>query len=178
MATPHTEPTLDRTRRPRLRVARLAGAAIAVAGLSASALATGPAGASSKGVTVSIASAKVGKILVSGKTLYTLSTGNAACTGQCLKIWPALVLPKGVTRATAGKGVSASKLGTIARAGGTLQVTYGGKALYWFAGDSAAGQVNGNNVTDTWGTWLVVRLSGAASTAAKKTSTPSGGYGY
>jgi predicted lipoprotein with Yx(FWY)xxD motif len=37
-------------------------------------------------------------------------------------------------------------------AGGALQVTYSGKALYWFIGDKAPGQVNGN-VTDTWGTW-------------------------
>ena len=42
------------------------------------------------------------------------------------------------------------------RSGGTLQVTYSGKPLYWFSGDNAAGQVNGN-VTDTWGKWSVRR---------------------
>ena len=51
------------------------------------------------------------------------------------------MLPKGVTKATAGTGVSASKLGTVTRSGGVLQVTYGGKPLYWFVGDTAAGQV-------------------------------------
>ena len=179
MATPHSEPKCDPARRPHRRVARLAGAAIAVAGLSASTVAIGTAGAASgKKVTVSIARATVGKILVSGKTLYTLSTGNAACTGQCLTFWPELLLPKGVKKATAGKGVKASKLGTIARTGGALQVTYGGKALYWFSGDSAAGQVNGNNLADTWGTWFVVKTGAATGTTTAKTAAPSGGYGY
>jgi predicted lipoprotein with Yx(FWY)xxD motif len=37
------------------------------------------------------------------------------------------------------------------RSGGVRQVTYSGKALYWFTYDTAAGQVNGNGVKDTWG---------------------------
>ena len=48
-----------------------------------------------------------------------------------------------MNKATAGTGVSAAKLGTIKVAGGALQVTYSGKALYWFFGDKAAGQVKG-----------------------------------
>jgi predicted lipoprotein with Yx(FWY)xxD motif len=66
-----------------------------------------------------------------------------------LKIWPELLLPKGVTKATAGHGVNAAKLGTVTRTGGGLQVTYAGKPLYWFYKDTAAGQVNGVS-TDTW----------------------------
>ena len=53
--------------------------------------------------------AKFGTILVSGKTLYTLKASKTPCTATCLKIWPALVLPKGVTKATAGSGVSAGE---------------------------------------------------------------------
>ena len=85
----------------------------------------------------------------------------------CHKIWPAVLLPKGVTKATAGTGVSASKLGTVKGAGGALQVTYSGKALYWFSEDKAAGQVNGN-VNDTWGTWSDV-------VTVKPTTSPSTG---
>lgn len=178
MPNPHSESTRDQAGRRHGRVARMAGATFAVVGLSSAVLLPGIAGASGKKVTISIATnAKLGKILVSGKTLYTLSTGNAACTAKCLTVWPEVLLPKGVTKATAGKGVNASKLGTIARSGGTLQVTYGGKALYSFAGDSGAGQANGNNVTDTWGTWSAVVTAKTSGTAAKKT-TPSGGYGY
>jgi predicted lipoprotein with Yx(FWY)xxD motif len=136
-----------------------------------------------KSVAVStLKTTKFGKILVSGKTLYTLKPSKAACTAACLKVWPELVLPAGVMKATAGHGVSGSKLGTAARAGGVLQVTYSGKPLYWFAGDTASGQVNGN-VTDTWGKWSVVvtakpAKSSSSSGSGSSSSSGSGGAGF
>ena len=138
-------------------VGRAAAAALAVGGLVASVFTVSPAGAATsstgKGVVVSaLKTKKFGTVLVSGKTLYTLKPSKTPCTAACQKIWPEVLLPKGVTKATAGPGVSAAKLGTVKGAGGALQVTYAGKALYWFVGDNAPGQVNGN-VTDTWGTW-------------------------
>ena len=138
----------------------IAAAAVVIGGLPASLLAAGTSAAvtsrATKGVVVSTAKySKLGTILVSGKTLYTLQASNTACTAACQKIWPELVLPKGTTKATAGTGVSASKLGTITRANGVRQVTYGGKALYWFSGDKTTGKVNGN-LKDTWGKWTDV----------------------
>ena len=109
-----------------------------------------------KSVVISTAkNSKYGTILVSGHTLYTLKPSKVACGAKCLKIWPEVLLPKGVKKATAGTGVSAAKLGTVKRAGGALQVTYSGKALYKFFEDTAAGQVKGVT-TDTWGKWSVV----------------------
>jgi len=169
-------------------IGRLAVAAFAVGGLSAGLLGVDTAGAATigaaKSVVVSTAtSAKFGTVLVSGKTLYTLKPGKTACTATCLKVWPALVLPKGQTKATAGSGVSASKLGTVTRSGGVRQVTYGGKALYFFSGDSGAGQVNGN-VTDEWGKWTAVvtkKAAAGSSTGGSSTggsSTGTGGSGF
>ncbi|MFZ1063785.1 MAG: hypothetical protein WAN30_09995 [Acidimicrobiales bacterium] len=114
-----------------------------------------------------------GTILASGDTLYTLTPSHTACTATCLEFWPALTLPKGVESATAGKGVPASKIGVVDRAGGVRQVTYGGKALYYFAGDTKPGEVKGD-VTDTWGKWSPIVLSskGAGTTT---TTTGSGG---
>jgi predicted lipoprotein with Yx(FWY)xxD motif len=163
----------------------MAAAALAVGGISASAVAVGTAGAqtsrAAKTVVVStVKNAKFGTILVSGKTLYTLvKPSKVACTAACMKIWPELVLPKGVTKAKAGSGVSASKLGTIARSGGVLQVTYGGKPVYWFALDSGPGQVNGN-VTDTWGKWAPVVTKKTASSTSSSSSggAGSGGTGF
>ena len=144
-------------RRSRYKVppGRMAIAIAALSGLSGLVLADGTAGAATSVVVSKTKNAKLGTILVSGKTVYTLKASKTPCSTQCLKIWPALMLPKGVAKATAGKGVSASKLGTLKRSGGALQVTYAGKPLYWFSGDTAAGQVNGN-ITDTWGKWSVV----------------------
>jgi predicted lipoprotein with Yx(FWY)xxD motif len=159
----------------RVPIGRIAVAAFAVGGLSVSAVAVSAAGASTNAVTkvvVSTAkSAKFGKVLVSGKTLYTLKASTTPCTAACLKVWPALVLPKGVTKATAGSGVTASKLGTISKPGGIRQVTYGGKALYSFVGDTGAGQVNGN-VSDEWGKWSAVVTVKAKTTGSGSGSTP------
>jgi hypothetical protein len=87
------------------------------------------------------------------------------------------VLPTGVTKAKAGSGVSASKLGTVKR-NGVVQVTYGGKPLYYFVGDTTTGQVNGD-VTDTWGKWtaVVTKKSANSSTGANSGSGASSGSG-
>lgn len=134
--------------------------ALAVGGLVGSAFGGVGVGAATnhvgKSVVISTAkNSKLGTILVSGTTIYVLKPSKTACTTTCLKIWPELVLPAGVTKATAGAGVSASKLGTITRAGGVRQVTYAGKALYKFSEDKTAGQVKGN-VTDKWGAWAAI----------------------
>ena len=164
----------------RAALARWVGAIVAVGGISLAVVASSDAGAAS-GVTVSTTkNAKMGTILMSGKTLYTLKPSSTACSAACLKIWPALALPAGVTKAKAGSGVSASKLGTVKR-NGVVQVTYGGKPLYFFTGDTAAGQVNGV-VTDTWGKWtaVVTKKSGGSgsnsgSGSGSGTSSPGGG---
>ena len=159
----------------------VAATALALGGLSLSALAVAPAGATAsrtaKAVVVrSVTVAKFGKVLASGKTLYVLKPSSTPCTAACLKVWPALVLPKGVTKATAGSGVSSSKLGSKSLAGGVRQVTYGGKPLYFFVGDTGPRQVHGN-VTDSWGTWTSAKASGSSSGGSSSTSSTAGGGG-
>jgi predicted lipoprotein with Yx(FWY)xxD motif len=166
----------------RVQPRRITAAVVAVVGLSAFVLAPEAAQASSHSTkTVVIATAKISKygtILVSGHTLYTLKPSSTACGAKCLKIWPEVLLPKGVTKAKAGTGVSAAKLGTIKRADGAEQVTYGGKALYKFFKDTAAGQVKGVT-TDTWGKWSVVvtKKPSGGSGGTTTTTSPSGGGG-
>jgi predicted lipoprotein with Yx(FWY)xxD motif len=164
----------------RIPVGRVATAAFAAAGLSASVFAIGTAGAtvnSVKKVAVStVKVAKLGTVLSSGKTLYTLKASSNPCTAACMRVWPALVLPKGVTKATAGSGVSASKLGSKSISGGVRQVTYGGKLLYTFSGDSGAKQANGN-VTDEWGKWSSVVTKKSSSSGSGSGSGGGGGGG-
>jgi len=53
---------------------------------------------------------------------------------------------------TAGTGVTGT-IGTITRDDGGIQATLGGVPLYYFAGDIAAGETNGQGLNDVW--WLV-----------------------
>jgi predicted lipoprotein with Yx(FWY)xxD motif len=114
----------------------------------------------------------VGTVLVDTKgfTLYDLASesgGTITCTGSCAANWPPLLLPAGVMSATPGSGVSASKLGTIARPDGGTQVTYNGLPLYLFVNDQSPGQANGQGVAG----FHVVTPSGSS------TSGGGGGYG-
>jgi predicted lipoprotein with Yx(FWY)xxD motif len=164
-----------RSARPR-SLGRAAVLALAIAGMSAVAVVPGTAGAATTPRTASQIStakdAKFGTILVAGNdTVYTLKPSKTACTAKCLKAWPPVQLPAGMTAATAGTGVTAAKLGTKPMADGSMQVTYNGKALYWFFKDKAPGQVKGN-VTDKWGKWLAV-----VTVAGKSKPTSNAGTG-
>lgn len=146
---------------------------------------TTPPTASSPPVVKTATNAKLGSLFVDSKgmTLYTLTSSGhpVACTGQCAKFWPPLVLPAGTTTASGTAGVT--DLGTASGAGG-LQVTEKGAPLYRFSGDMAAGDANGEGIGSFGGVWHVVQASGAgpATTNAPATNAPApsttNGYGY
>lgn len=83
-----------------------------------------------------------------GFTLYTfdgdLTTGGSVCNDGCATNWP----PVTVADAMSATGVPG--LGTIIRDDASIQVTYLGRPLYYFAGDSAAGEANGQGAGDVW----------------------------
>ncbi len=93
--------------------------------------------------------ASVGTYLVApnGMTLYTSvadATGVSNCTGQCAVFWPPYTVAiKGTL--TVGANIS-GVISTITRSGGTLQVTYKGMPLYFWANDAKPGDTTGNNV--------------------------------
>jgi len=77
------------------------------------------------------------------RSVYTLSfdpRGMATCLGPCSGVWPP-VLTSGP--AMAGTGVSQAALGTVRRPDGSMQVSYHGHPLYWFAFDLGAGAPSG-----------------------------------
>jgi len=126
--------------------------------------AAAPAPAAGAAPVVTAKSSSLGTFLVDskGRTLYlwdadkgSMSTCNGACTSE----WPPLttkVAPK------AGTGVKASLLGTSKRSDGTLEVTYAGHPLYYFAGDSSAGQTTGQGNGSFGAPWWVVSPAGNA----------------
>jgi predicted lipoprotein with Yx(FWY)xxD motif len=159
---------------------RYAAVAMALSGWMVLAILPGSAGAASSHASKSLVisadkTSSFGTVLSNKTTLYTLSPSATACSTACLKIWPAVLLPKGVSAATAGSGVAAAKLGSVKRAGGLFQVTYDGKPLYRFYKDTQPGQVHGD-VTDKWGTWsAVVTVKPSAGGATTTTTSPGGG---
>lgn len=148
--------------------------------LSACAKSTNPSSGGSSGPTAQGGSVTIGTrsvpgegtVLVDAKgfTLYDLASetgGTIKCTGSCASNWPPVLLPAGVMSATAGSGVSASKLGTIKRPDGGTQVTYNGMPLYLFVNDQSPGQANGQGVAG----FHLVTPSGSSSSGG------GGGYG-
>jgi predicted lipoprotein with Yx(FWY)xxD motif len=133
-------------------VAKSAGAdPNATGGSTTTTVASGTSSAASVKVTTD---AKLGQILVGpdGRTLYLFEKDQgttSACTGGCAATWPALTVSGSPT---AGAGVTA---GLLTAAGG--QVVYNGHLLYYFAGDKAAGDVNGKGIAS----WYPVSPAGA-----------------
>ena len=82
---------------------------------------------------------------------------GSACSAACATYWPPL-LARG--KPTAGRGVKASLLGTIRRAGGTTQVTYAGHPLYRYLPDTKPGQTNGQDSHDFGAGWYVLSPAG------------------
>ena len=121
----------------------------------------GGSGSGASAVTIKAASSPLGTILVDqdGKTLYLFeadSQNKSNCSGGCLSLWPPVDADG---KATAGSGVTAGMIGT---ATGSSQVTYAGHPLYWFSGDTAAGDTNGEGLTDFGGAWYAVSPAGKA----------------
>ena len=118
----------------------------------------------------------VGSIIVSGDglTVYSYAAetaGKIACTGACAKAWPPVLIKTG-TAPVAGAGIKAAKLGTIKRADGGLQVTYGGHALYRYKGDTTGGDINGQGASGTW--YAVSPAGGVVKTMPAKAAAGSG----
>jgi predicted lipoprotein with Yx(FWY)xxD motif len=97
-----------------------------------------------------------------GRALYLWDADHGSmstCSGACAQAWPPLTtagMPK------AGGKVKASLLGTTTRSNGSREVTYAGHPLYYYAGDSAAGQTSGQG-SDSFGSpWWVVSPAGKA----------------
>jgi predicted lipoprotein with Yx(FWY)xxD motif len=108
-------------------------------------------------------STSLGKVLVDGQghTLYLWEgdKGKASkCYTACASAWPPLTVSG---KPKAGKGLTASKLGTIRRSDGKTQVTYAGHPLYRFIGDSGkVGSTKGQKLHAFGADWYVVGPAG------------------
>jgi predicted lipoprotein with Yx(FWY)xxD motif len=123
-------------------------------------------GGQATATTISTSNTKLGQILVDakGRTLYLFEKdqpNQSACSGACASAWP-VDQSSGTPKATAG--AKASMLGTFKRTDGTTQVTYNHHPLYYYSGDTAAGQQNGQGLNAFGANWFVVAPAGGAVT--------------
>jgi predicted lipoprotein with Yx(FWY)xxD motif len=168
--------------------AALTGVALAIAACGGSSYSSSPASStpssatpassgSSTGVAVSTAKGSLGTYLTgpSGRALYIWvadTRGKSSCSGGCAVAWPPLT-----TKAapTASGGAIAANLGTTTRSDGKLQVTYKGRPLYYYAGDTGSGTTNGqgsNQFGAKW--WLVAPSGGQVGSSGSSRSAASG----
>jgi predicted lipoprotein with Yx(FWY)xxD motif len=170
------QPERRRTSRGRTATIALLLGAIAMVAVATMASLAGAASTSASEIDTA-KNAKLGTILVaSDMPVYALKATKTACTATCQKAWTPVVLPSGMTAATAGSGVDESKLGTVKASDGSMQITYGGKPLYWFVKDTSASQVHGNT-TNKWGKWSAV-VTAKASGGSSTTNAGTGGTAF
>jgi predicted lipoprotein with Yx(FWY)xxD motif len=160
---PHPQP---------VRIALLCALALVLA-FAAGASASG----SSKVVAKEAQSESLGATVLTrtnGHTLYSLSVethGRFVCTGGCLGTWKPLVVSRGV------KPKGPVRLGTIRRPDGKTQVTFKGRPLYSFNGDTKAGEANGEGFKDV-GTWHAAKVAGASMSPAPEAEPTPPPYPY
>ncbi|MGH8030085.1 MAG: COG4315 family predicted lipoprotein, partial [Arenimonas sp.] len=126
-----------------------------------------PAPATATGGTLVVGGQGEGRYLTdsAGRAVYILEGDDTGtrCVDDCLRAWPVF----GGTAPSSGvPEVDGALIATTVRADGTVQVTYAGHPLYYFADDTEVGVTNGRAVSDTWGRWYLVRPSGEGLTVA------------
>jgi predicted lipoprotein with Yx(FWY)xxD motif len=85
------------------------------------------------------------------------SSAMSACEGDCLATWPPLI----VDAVPMGSGnVASSLLGTMERTDGTLQATYNGWPLYFYAEDIEETDINGHDIESFGEDWYLIGPNG------------------
>ncbi len=81
-----------------------------------------------------------------GMTLYTFDNdkepGKSACSGGCIKNWPALAASSGA--------MAMGDWSQIARDDGSMQWAYKGKPLYTYSKDAKPGDMTGDGRGQVW----------------------------
>lgn len=121
---------------------------------------TGPVALAPADVTLTDSS--FGSILSDGdgNTLYMYAPDGpaaATCTGGCAGAWPPYLFDGAPS---VGEGLNGDLFTTVPGEGG-LQLAYNGHPLYFFGGDSAAGDTNGQG---SGGVWFILDADGEAIT--------------
>jgi predicted lipoprotein with Yx(FWY)xxD motif len=148
----------------RYHVRLIAFALVAVLGLLAAGVGVSSARSANSAAVKTRKVNGLGVVLVNAKghTLYTFARDqrrHVTCTGKCARYWPPLKW-KGSGKPKAGGAAKTKLLGLDANPTGGRVVTYNKWPLYTYAGDGAAGQANGQDISANGGKWYVITAGG------------------
>ena len=109
---------------------------------------------------------QLGTILTdaSGRTLYLFTVDErekSNCLGGCALAWPPLLT---VGNPTSAGGIADERLSSLNRDDGSVQATYNGWPLYYYAPDRGPGDAGGQNSGSAW--YVVSRYGGPIQTNA------------
>jgi predicted lipoprotein with Yx(FWY)xxD motif len=156
----------------------LAGAALlAACGQAASGATNSTPSSAQSGRSVSavhVSTSPLGDILVdgNGRTLYGFTkdmNGMSSCNGACAQIWPPFEVSASWKPST---NAGTATFHTVMRSDGHLQLAAGKWPLYYYAGDRAAGDVNGQGVES----FFAVKPNGTLLKNTTPTTTPQASY--
>lgn len=110
---------------------------------------TTPAGSS---ISVTLADTSLGPVLAGadGRTLYGFTNdlrGQTTCFGTCAEAWPPVLVGPDWT---VGPELDSGVFSTVDRGDGTRQLVAGKWPLYYYAGDTAPGDVAGQGSGRVW----------------------------
>jgi predicted lipoprotein with Yx(FWY)xxD motif len=112
--------------------------------------------------TLTLGKTDLGMVLVGtgGRTLYLFEKDKgptSTCNGACASAWPPFTTSG---KPKAGHAVDAAKITTSKRSDSKQQVVYNGHPLYFYAGDTKAGDTNGQGLDQFGAEWYVVSSAG------------------
>jgi predicted lipoprotein with Yx(FWY)xxD motif len=126
--------------------------------------APGTASPAAGSAALALSTTSLGEVLTdgAGMTLYLFTPdkgGTPTCSGTCAGAWPPFLVDGDAADVALPDGVDPAWVSTIAHPDGGTQLMIGDWPLYYFAGDSAPGDVNGQGSGDQW---FVVGADGKA----------------
>jgi predicted lipoprotein with Yx(FWY)xxD motif len=80
-----------------------------------------------------------------GMTVYIFDVDEGSeskCYDACEKAWPPVLAPEGF--------VANEEVGITVRKDGVQQLTHDGKPIYYYVGDGAKGDINGDGLGGVW----------------------------
>jgi predicted lipoprotein with Yx(FWY)xxD motif len=127
---------------------------------------------------IALAETDLGEVIVAadGLTLYMFepdAAGKPTCTGACAGTWPPYYVEDG-SELTAGDGLDPGLLGLVAHPEGGDMLKYGDWPLYYYAGDQAPGDTNGQGVNGIW--WVVDNAGEPIQNAGLAANDPDVGF--